>query len=215
MNKLTLISIAICFSFLIGCGPSENEDFFSDDDFAKDQFVKEVTPQEKIDQYKQILEIDPDDYQIRNNLGVVYAKLKLFDEAIAEFQKVMELKPEYTTVWLNMGSTYGDMGNLDEAIKCYLKAIELNPGYVKVYQNLGVAYFQKKQYKEAIEGFEKFVELNNGQADESTFFSLAESYKEIDDRQNTVKYYNKILKMNPNNEYVRKELEKLTQQDNE
>lgn len=206
MKHLPLLVVLTSFVLLSGCGPKEDEDFFSDEKGTQEQMAKEITPQEKIDQFKQILEIDPDDYQIRNNLGVEYAKLKLLDEAIAEFKKVLEKKPDYNTAWLNLGSAYGDMGNIDEAIKCYQKAVELNPTYAKAYMNLGVAYFQQKKYKEAIEKYNKFIELNNGKGDENTYNTIAECYKALKDKDNTMKYYKKILEVNPNNEWVKSQL---------
>ncbi|MCB1196591.1 tetratricopeptide repeat protein [bacterium] len=209
MRWFFLTLLAISLIGISGCGPTDDEDFFKDDTFFENKVATEITPQEKIDQYKQILEIDPQDFRIRNNLGVVYAQLKLYDEAIKEFNLVLEQEPNYTTALLNMGSAYGDKGALDKAIETFQRAIEIDPAYAKAHQNLGVAYFRNEQYKEAITPYEKFVELNNGQADESTFYNLALSYKELQNKEKTEFYLRKVLEVNPTNELAKSGLQNI------
>ena len=190
-------------AFINGCGPREEDDFFSDEEFTGSQTVSEITPQERIEQYKQILEIDPSDYQVRNNLGVIYAQLHLFDEAIEQFKLVVETKPDYTTALLNLGCAYGDMDQLDNAIKTFKQAIEINPGYAKVYQNIGVAYYETKQYNEAIDNFEQFVALTKGEVDESIYYTIAQSYKRLKNKEMAQINLEKALQINPNNEQIK------------
>ncbi len=192
-----------------GCGPREEDDFFSDEEFSDTQTVSEITPQERIEQYKQILEIDPGDYQVRNNLGVIYAQLHLFDEAIEQFKLVVETKPDYTTALLNLGCAYGDMDQLDNAIDSFKRAIEINPGYAKAYQNLGVAYYETKHYKEAIENFEKFTALQAGEVDESIYYTIAQSYKYLNNKEMAQKNLEKVIEVNPNNEQIKEYLKNI------
>lgn len=210
MKHVMFVLLCMSALMLYGCGPKNDEDFFSDEEFIQET-VNELTPQERIEQYKQILEIDPEDYQIRNNLGVVYAQLRLLDEAIEEFKKVLEQKPDYTTAWLNLGSAYGDAGKVDDAIKCYEKAIELKPDYVKGYSNLAMAYYQKNEYQKAIDMLDEYFKNYQGEPDEHIYFILAESYRGLNDKANTVAAYKKVLEINPSNEWVRSQLENIDQ----
>lgn len=211
-NRIRTLSIAVVIAhtaFFAGCGPKEDEDFFSDEEFSDVQTVSEITPQERIEQYKQILDIDPGDYQVRNNLGVIYAQLRLFDEAIEQFEKVIETKPDYTTAFLNMGAAYGDMGNLDKAIESFEKAIEISPGYAKAYQNLGVAYYETEQFQQAIDNFEKYIALYQGEIDETIFYTMALSYKQLGNKDMAQQYLQKVIEINPNNELVKENLKDM------
>jgi len=212
-QKLFLFSALFAFTAIMaGCGRNDDDDFLSDEDITEDKSTAELTPQERIDQYKKLLEVDPADYQVRNNLGVTYAQIKLFEEAIAEFEQVIKLKPDYSFAWVNLGSTYGDMGKIDKAIECFKKTIEISPNYAKPYQNLGVAYFYDKKYEDAIKSFEKFIEMNNDTADESTFYTVAQSYKHLKNKEKYKEFLKRILEVNPNNELAKAELEKADEQ---
>ena len=201
--------LVVCMAFFIGCGPKDDEDFFSDEALFDEEVPKQLTPQERIEQYKKILEIDPADYQVRNNLGVVYAQLRLFDEAVEQFQKSIEIKPDYTMAYLNLGAAYGDMERLDDAIVAFNKAIEVKPGYAKAHQNLGVAYFQIKEYEKALKEFSLFLELNQGEGDESLYFTMAECAKFLSDKQAAELYMKKVVEINPNNELAKSKLENI------
>jgi len=210
ISKLFLLSFLLtAIAFIPGCGKQNEDDFFSDEDIQEEKTSAQSTPQERIDQYKKLLEIDPADYQVRNNLGVTYAQLKLFEEAVKEFEQVIKTKPDYTTAWLNLGSTYGDMGLIDKAIECFSKTIEIAPQYTKAHQNLGVAYFYDKKYDQSIKAFEKFIEMNNDTADESTFYTVAQSYKHLKNKEKYKEYLKRILEINPNNELAKSELDKI------
>ena len=211
MNRFkfaTLFSFLMvaCMAFFIGCGPKEDEDFFSDEALFDEETPKQLTPQEKIEQYKKILEIDPADYQVRNNLGVIYAQLKLFDEAVEQFKKAIEIKPDYTMAYLNLGAACGDMGRLDDAIDAFNKAIEVKPGYAKAHQNLGVACFQNKDYEKALMEFKKFIELAQQDGDESLYYTMAECSKFLGDKSGAEQYLKKVVEINPNNELAKEKL---------
>ncbi|MDX9702684.1 MAG: tetratricopeptide repeat protein [Candidatus Auribacterota bacterium] len=205
-KTILLVMTTASIAFLYGCGPREEDDFFSDSEFTDRDAISEITPQERIEQYKQILEIDPSDYQVRNNLGVIYAQLRLLEEAIEQFKMVIETKPDYNTAILNLGAAYGDMGQLDNAIESFKKAIEVNPGYAKAYQNLGVAYYETKQYEQAIDSFEKFIALQTVPIDESIYYTIAQSYKNLKNKEMVRQYLEKALEVNPNNEQIKENL---------
>jgi len=201
--------LVACMAFFVGCGPKDDEDFFSDEALFDEEAPKQLTPQERIEQYKKILEIDPADYQVRNNLGVIYAQLRLFDEAIVQFKKSIEIKPDYTMAYLNLGAAYGDMDRLQDAIEAFNKAIEVKPGYAKAHQNLGVAYFQIKEYEQALKEFSTFLELNQAGGDESLYFTMAECSKFLGDKEAAEQYMKKVMEINPNNELAKSKLEDI------
>ena len=44
--------------------------------------------------YKNVIEIDPEDIEARNNLGVVYAMQDKLDNAITEWENVLSIDPD-------------------------------------------------------------------------------------------------------------------------
>ena len=47
--------------------------------------------QDKISQYKSFLEVDPDNPQLLINLGDLYHKISMFDDAVGCYEKSLEL----------------------------------------------------------------------------------------------------------------------------
>ena len=87
--------------------------------------------------YRSILENQPTDLGVNNNLGVLLQELGKFDEAETSYRKVIELKPDYAEPHNNLGNTLNKTGRFDEAVASYKKAIELKPDYAEAYYNLG------------------------------------------------------------------------------
>ena len=50
--------------------------------------------QEALQEYKKVIEIDPEDIEARNNLGVIYAIEETLKAAISEWEKVLEVETD-------------------------------------------------------------------------------------------------------------------------
>ena len=62
-----------------------------------------------------------------NNLGILYIKSRVLDEALNEFKLLVELAPEDSTGHSNLGFTYALLSFYDKAEAAYRKALELDP----------------------------------------------------------------------------------------
>ncbi len=94
--------------------------------------------------YRSILENQPTNLDVNNNLGVLLCALGKFDEAEASYRKAIEIKPDYVEAHNNLGSALQSLGRLDKAEASYRKAIELKPDYVEVNKNLFILLRQKR-----------------------------------------------------------------------
>lgn len=102
------------------------------------------------DSYQDALKATPNDTAVHFNLGVLYARQALRDEALHEFQEVVRIDPGFAKAHHYIGIIYDDKAKFAEAIESYSKAIslELDPGEVVK----GIALLQmavaKKLYAE-------------------------------------------------------------------
>jgi superkiller protein 3 len=131
---------------------------------------------EAIEEFKEVLEIDPDDAETHYNLGNAYVDKEMFGEAISAYKKAVELDPEFIDAYISLGTAYLDKGLTDDAIALYLQASKLNPDDPYLYYYFGEAYCDKKRYKKAIIKFEKAVSINP--MDAEIQYRLAETYYE-------------------------------------
>jgi protein O-GlcNAc transferase len=78
-----------------------------------------------IEQFRELVELTPDDELAHYGLGQEYFKAGRFGEAAASFQRVVELKPEYAAGHRELGKALEKAGYLEEARTAFLKAREL------------------------------------------------------------------------------------------
>jgi len=79
----------------------------------------------KIEQLKQILELDPNDDVARFGLGNAYLETDRYEEAVQEFETVIRLKPDYTAAYRGLGKALEKAGRTEEAKAAYYKGIEV------------------------------------------------------------------------------------------
>jgi tetratricopeptide (TPR) repeat protein len=129
-----------------------------------------------IEEFKEVLELDPDDIETHYHLGNAYADKEMFDEAISIYKKAIEKNPEFIDAYLSLSTLYLDMDMVDEAISLCNQSISANPEDSFLCFHLGEAYVRNEQYEEAITAFNKAISINP--MDPETQYRLAESYYE-------------------------------------
>ena len=110
--------------------------------------------------YKKILEAEPKNPDVNNNMGALLQNLGRLDEAEKSYRKAIEIKPDYAEAHNNLGSTLHRLDRLDEAEKSYKKAIEIKPDYAGCYHNMGVILFKLGRLDESAEYQSKAIELS-------------------------------------------------------
>ncbi|MFZ0962164.1 MAG: tetratricopeptide repeat protein [Terriglobia bacterium] len=87
--------------------------------------------------------------QLLNNLGLVYAGRKQYDEAIEYFQRSMRLRPNNTDAHLNLGRIYETLGKIPEAELQLRAAAALAPLSIQARNELGNLYLTTGRWHEA------------------------------------------------------------------
>jgi tetratricopeptide (TPR) repeat protein len=112
---------------------------------------------EGIRYYEEAIRLRPNYSEAHNNLGVVYSRLKRWDEAIAMFQKALNnlfyATPEFAHY--NMGLAYQGKGEPEKAIEHFKAAIDLKGHYVDPHIALGGIYQEAGRDAEALEAFQR------------------------------------------------------------
>jgi len=68
-------------------------------------------------------DLDPQNPQVQQALGLVFHAMGHSDEALVHYQKALELKPAYSEAHNNFGILLIDLGRYDEAIEHFKKAL--------------------------------------------------------------------------------------------
>jgi len=116
-------------------------------------------------EWKALLETNPDDVRILNNLGFALAKTGRYEEAIPEYEKALQLNPQYYAIHNSLGRALVAAGRLDEAALHFEKALEVYPESPELHDNLGRVLAAKGRVDEAIAEFEKAEQVDPNFAD--------------------------------------------------
>jgi tetratricopeptide (TPR) repeat protein len=80
-----------------------------------------------ITNYKQAIQINPDDFRAYYNLADSYQKMGQPEEALQSFEKALKISPNDARTHYNMANLYYQKGETNQAKIHYKKVIELEP----------------------------------------------------------------------------------------
>lgn len=83
---------------------------------------------EALENYRDMLEFDPDNPLGYYNIGYIYLTEKMaFDTALAYFDSTLAIRPDYVDAIVNRGVCYEELGMPDRAEREYALALEMDP----------------------------------------------------------------------------------------
>ena len=109
--------------------------------------------------YRAILEVEPRNAEVQNNLGVLLKTLRALPEAEARYRQAIMLKPDYYDAHGNLGNLLLASGRLFEAEATYGHGLRINPHYAMAHYNLGNAFLSTQRLDEALRCFRQAIKL--------------------------------------------------------
>ncbi len=107
-------------------------------------------------EFQKALEINPNDKEVLNAIGIIHLlHFEDLEKASEYFKKALKIDPDFSEAYNNLGVAYEKTGKTDEAIESYKKATS-NPMYKnpeKPFNNLGRVYYRSGQYDKATDSF--------------------------------------------------------------
>jgi tetratricopeptide (TPR) repeat protein len=109
--------------------------------------------------FKEVTRLDPLRSGAFINLGAVYNRLDLLDDAIPVLRRGIQLDHTRAEGYYNLGLVYRRKGQNDMAIQAYREATRVNPRMADAHFNLGNLLLEKQQAGLAAAHYRKAVEL--------------------------------------------------------
>jgi Flp pilus assembly protein TadD len=116
-------------------------------------YFKEGKYNECIDAFHAVLETEPDNADVYNNLGVAYANVADFEHAETYLTKALELDPELAQAYINLSDLYYKADDLASAIGT------LQKGSYELQDNLTIAHLLARVYIDDQRWEDAIVEL--------------------------------------------------------
>ena len=195
-----LFVILLVSGLLLGCATTQPVDGKKRAD-AKQQLgnslLYEKNYQGAVKELREAAELDPENPNIQNSLGLAYQGLRLPERAIPHYQKAIQLKPDSPEFANNLGTAYAAAKQWDLAIQCFQRAADnyLYRTRHVAFDNLGSAYHNKGEYRRAIENFKKAVEYYKEYT--PGYINMGISYEAMKEWDNAIAAYKKAAEIEP------------------
>lgn len=109
-----------------------------------------------------VIDIQPDNVDAYNNLGIVYKSQGEFDKAKEAYVQAMNLDPDDAKLHNNIANLFREINCFEQAEAEYRRAIQLQPNYGEAHRNLGMLFKELHRFEEAEASYKEALRLNPG-----------------------------------------------------
>jgi serine/threonine-protein kinase len=118
-----------------------------------------ATKEQAADSLRRALALDPANWVVLQEVGLLHYRASQYAEASAAFEKARAASPDNVRVLANLAAAYHMLDRVDDAASTLQRAIEIEPA-ARLFTNLGTLRFFQGRYDAAVSPFEKAVELS-------------------------------------------------------
>ncbi|MCP4376058.1 MAG: tetratricopeptide repeat protein [bacterium] len=104
-------------------------------------------------------ELEPDDIEILNSLGVNLTRQGMYAESLAAFGRIEKHDPTYEPSYCNRIITYTEMAQHDKAELMFYLARQVKDECALCYYNMGNSLYARKEYDRAIDCWKQTLRL--------------------------------------------------------
>lgn len=119
-------------------------------------------PEKALDSYRSSLNIDGNQLEIWNQVFVLEASNRMFDDLAKDSQSAIEVFPNQSLVYYFNGMAHSNLQNYDKATKSFKRAANIGTDspetLADIYAQLGDLYNTKGEYDRSDEYFQKSIE---------------------------------------------------------
>lgn len=156
----------------------------------------------------QALTINPNDVEVRAQLGRLYLTTERENKAEAMYRELLQHRDD-VSFHANLGLSYYRQGKFLEACQAYQEALNRDPKNPERTAALGRACIAARRFEDAVPLLEKASTFMT--RDTEILHLLAECYLQIGDRDNAEEAYRRIHKLEPYNEEVKAKIKSIRQ----
>ncbi len=150
---------------------------------------------EAIDEYKTLIQLQPDSLSYYRDLGELYVKNEQIDDAIAVYQKAVDMDPTNKAVQETLDNLLAHTDNIDALIAQREKMVERFPDDLRLRLDLAKNYFDIGEFEKAVDQL-IFITQKDSE-NKIALEMLGKSYEELERYLDASSTYKKILAFDP------------------
>ena len=146
---------------------------------------------------RRLIEIEPDDQDLRYRLASILEKNGREEDAIREYEKMLEMSSDsdHLSIYKTLGFLYTKIGEIQKAISAFLKAAEMDDEDVNLYYNLSTLYEKINDKDKSDLYLGRALELKKGDADGR--LRLSENLIDRGEFEEAENHLKEVLKLRP------------------
>jgi len=182
-----------------------HEKFLNDYSFVRagNEFFRAGDTDNAIQEYKNALELNPNNAEAHIKLGFLFYNVKgMHKEGMAHYYKAIQLNPGDPRIHHDLGMALLHQRKFDEAVKYLSEALRRMPdglsiqyNAVNMHHSLGQALFYTGKSKQAFVHFSKALRLDPNNAE--AHYSLALVLAEQRDLDQALRHYSEAVRLKP------------------
>lgn len=153
-----------------------------------------------IDIFTSILEVETDNAEVYNNLGLCYANIGEDEKAEKNFLKCIELNPQIPQCYINLVDLYYKQRRLGEGINILSYAIDMLPEDIIFRHYLARFYMEDAKGDLAIDELVYILEKQPDNYD--AYYDLAKVYFEFGNYDSAIENLENVLEFKQDNELI-------------
>ena len=154
-------------------------------------------PEKAIDFYQSLVDKDPYNFKLWNNLGFLYTLINDDDKAIQTYELSLAINDTISETSYCLGNIYSNNEDFLKSIEYYKRAIETGGGDDLVFMELGFAYLNSDNFDESINCFKKSIEFFS--EDHESWYGLGMAYDGQGHHRKALVYLKHAIKLFPQN----------------
>ena len=153
-----------------------------------------------IDLFTSIVEIDTENAEVYNNLGLCYVNIGDEDKAEKNYLKSIELNPQIPQCYINLVDLYYKQRRLGEGINILTYAVENLPKDIIFRHYLARFYMEDAKLDLAIDELINVLEQQPDNYD--AYYDLAKVYFEFGNYESAIENFENVLEYKQDNELI-------------
>jgi tetratricopeptide (TPR) repeat protein len=130
-----------------------------------------------IQEFKDLLKVDPKNAEAMEQLGDIYRHMKFFEEALETYQQLLKRYPYNSAFHREAGSIMSEMDMLSEAESHLIEALRIKPSNAPSLMELGLVYFKKRLLGMAVQTFQDCLKADPNQPEVRQLIAQIESVR--------------------------------------
>ena len=161
-------------------------------------------PEEALDLYGSVVEIDPGYAPAHGAMGVVLLDMRRHDEAIDALKQAVALEPDSPQapgLYASMGKAARETGRIEMAAGYYERALQSDPRHTGALLGLALVRFRQQRHDEARPLLQTIIEIEPGHA--LAHANLGVALHHLGHKREAMESIDRALALDPTLEHVR------------